>query len=269
MSFSALMVHFDGRPDSYPRLRLAVDLANRFDAALIGMSGRLYLPPFLGNAPSEKMDEREEMVRLLAEIGGKFTAVAERVADAEWRGILDDATQVVTKEARAADLLIVGRGQIPPGPYYTLDPSVAIFRMGRPVLLVPEGIESLEAQRVMVAWKDVREARRAVRDAIPFLGRAKQVIIVEVCEYGSEAQSQQHMNDLGAYLLRHEVAVTEKAYLHTQQPLAAELLRFAKDAKIDLLVAGAYGHSRLDEWVFGGVTRGLLRNSPICCLFSH
>jgi nucleotide-binding universal stress UspA family protein len=62
------------------------------------------------------------------------------------------------------------------------------------------------------------------------------------------------------------MAVAEKAYLHTKQPIADELLRFAK---VEMLVAGAYGHSRLGEWVFGGVTRDLLRHSPICSLFSH
>jgi nucleotide-binding universal stress UspA family protein len=65
------------------------------------------------------------------------------------------------------------------------------------------------------------------------------------------------------------VVVTEKAYLHTKQSVADELLHFAKDEKADLLVAGAYGHSRLGEWVFGGVTRDLMRDSPICVLFSH
>jgi nucleotide-binding universal stress UspA family protein len=111
--------------------------------------------------------------------------------------------------------------------------------------------------------------RRVVRDALPFLKKAERVMIVEVCENGTEAQSLQHMNDLASYLLHHKVIVAEKAYLHTEQPVANELLRFAKDENADLIVAGGYGHSRLGEWMFGGVTRGMLRDSPICSLFSH
>jgi nucleotide-binding universal stress UspA family protein len=271
MSFSALMVHFDGEPSSYARLRLAVDLARRFEAALIGIAGRLYLPPFLANenAALQEKDEQEEMTRALAEIGRRFSSVVKQVAHAEWRGMPDDVAHLVTNEARAADLIIIGHKQVAQSSYYALDPGAAIVRMGRPVLLVPQGVESLEARRVMVAWKDAHEARRAIRDAIPFLRRAEQVMIVEVCEHGDEAQSQLHMKDLKEYLFRHDVVVAEQAYLHTQQPVASELLRFAKDEGADLLVAGAYGLSRLGEWIFGGVTRGLLGNSPICSLFSH
>jgi nucleotide-binding universal stress UspA family protein len=273
MSFATLMVHFDAGPNSHHRLRLAVDLTNRFEAALIGIAGRSYLPPFLadGNAVSteRKNDEQQEMTHFLAEIGEKFHAAAKHVSHVEWRGIPDDATNLVANESRAADLVIIGREQGSENRYYALDPGITIIRAGRPVLVVPERIDSLEARRIVVAWKDTREARRAIRDAIPFLKGAEEVMIVEICEHGTEAQSQQHINDLKDYLRDHKIGVAEKAYLHTEQPVANELLRFAKDEKADLIVAGGYGHSRLGEWIFGGVTHGLLRDSPICSLFSH
>jgi nucleotide-binding universal stress UspA family protein len=273
MSFAALMVHFDAGPSSHHRLRLAIDLASRFQAALIGITGRSYLPPFLADGDAvtaeRKNDERQEMAHILAEIGEKFHAAAKHVTHVEWRGTPDDATNLVANEARVADLIIIGREQGPENPYYALDPGIAIVRAGRPVLVVPEGIDSLKARRIVVAWKETREARRTVRDAIPLLKGGEQVMIVEICEHGTEAQSQQHINDLGDYLLQHEVSVAEKAYLHTERPVASELLRFAEDEKADLIVAGGYGHSRLGEWIFGGVTRDLLRESPICGLFSH
>jgi nucleotide-binding universal stress UspA family protein len=134
---------------------------------------------------------------------------------------------------------------------------------------VPDGLDALAAQRIVVAWKETRESRRAVYDALPFLRKAAEVMIVEVCEHGTEAESQRHINDLVDYLRRHQVAVGAKAYLHTQQSVAREMLRFAKDERADLIVAGGYGHSRLGEWIFGGVTRELIADSPVCCLFSH
>jgi nucleotide-binding universal stress UspA family protein len=272
MSFAAIMVHFDGGPNSHHRLRLAIDLANRFEAALIGIAGRSYLPPFLanGNAAGAQRtsDEQQEMRHVLAEIGEKFHAATKHVMHVEWRGIPEDVNNLVANEARAADLVIIGRARDPGDLYYALDPGITILRAGRPLLVVPEGIDSLQARRVIVAWKDAREARRVVRDALPLLKKAERVMIVEVCEDGTEAQSLQHMNDLASYLLHHKVIVAEKAYLH-EQPVANELLRFAKDENADLIVAGGYGHSRLGEWMFGGVTRGLLRDSPICSLFSH
>jgi nucleotide-binding universal stress UspA family protein len=121
----------------------------------------------------------------------------------------------------------------------------------------------------MIAWKDTRESRRAVADALPFLRRADDVMLVEVCEHGAEAQSEQHIGDVANYLARHQIKVAAKAFLHTERPVAEELLRFARDERADLIVSGAYGHSRLGEWIFGGVTRDLLATSPLCCLLSH
>src|SRR6516165_7896863 len=260
MSYAVLMVHVGaGRIDAR-RIRLAVDLADRFHARLIGIAGRSYLPPFLAEAPAvgaERNDgERKEMMDVLADMGKKFHAAAKHVEHVEWRGIPADANSIVAREARAADLVIIGRKQDPRDLYYSLDPATTILRAGRPVLFVPDEIDSLEA-------------RRAVRDALPFLKRAKEATIVTVCEHGTETQAIKHIEDVENYLARHKVIVGEKAFLHTEQSIATELLRFAKEERADLIVAGGYGHSRLGEWALGGVTRELLSKSALCCLFSH
>ncbi len=274
MAYAALMVHVDEGRDSPGRIRLAVDLADRFEAALIGVAGRGFLPnvPADGPAPDGGAGdgERREVMRLLAGLEKKFRTSAEHLARLEWRGAVEFANNLVPREARAADLVIIGRKQDGPADlYFALDPGVAILAAGRPVLLVPPDVDALAARRVVVSWKDTRESRRAVRDAIPFLRTAEEVMIVEVCEHGTEMQSQRSVNDVASHLLRHKVVVRSKAYLHTEQTVAGELLRFAKDARADLIVAGGYGHSRLGEWAFGGVTRDLIADSPVCCLFSH
>lgn len=273
MSYATLMVHFDGSPSAHGRLRLAADLALRFQACLIGIAGRINLPSFLADdiatGGDAKDAERQEMISLLASIEMKFRAGTKQVRRVEWRGTLDYASNLVAQEARAADLIIVGRPADPADLYYALDPGVTILRAGRPVLLVPDTVEALPLRRAVIAWKDCREARRAVLDALPLLQEAKDVMIVEVCERATEEESQARLNDVANYLNDHEVNVEAKAYLHTEQSVAGEILRFAKDEKADLIVAGAYGHSRLGEWMFGGVTRDLLAGSRLCCLFSH
>jgi nucleotide-binding universal stress UspA family protein len=271
MSYAALMVHFDATPQSAGRLRLAVDLSARFKAALIGVAGRSYLPPFLADDGAlEKGDiKQQEMARILADIGTKFRARAGRTKSVEWRGTVEDANTLVARQARAADLVILGRRADQADLYYALDPGVTILRAGRPVLLVPDEVDALEARRVVVAWKDSRESRRAVQDALPFLRDANEVMIVEVCEYGMELQSQKSAEDIAGYLRRHKVTMGAMAYLHAEQSVADEILRFAKEERADLIVAGGYGRSRLGEWMFGGVTRDLLASSPLCCLFSH
>ena len=137
------------------------------------------------------------------------------------------------------------------------------------MLVVPDEIDLLPARRIMLAWKDTRESRRAVSDALPFLKEATEVLIAEVCEPGSETKSLRSVEDVAVHLRRHGVSVGAKAFLRSERSVADELLRFAKDGNADLIVAGAYGHSRLGEWMFGGVTQELLAKSQLCCLFSH
>jgi nucleotide-binding universal stress UspA family protein len=121
----------------------------------------------------------------------------------------------------------------------------------------------------VVAWKDTRESRRAIRDALPFLRLAESVFLVEVAAWGADANALPRLKDVGRFLAQHEIRnVTERVL--PDEPIAADvLLRFAQEQSADLIVSGAYGHSRLGEWIFGGVTRELLSRSPVCCLFSH
>lgn len=99
---------------------------------------------------------------------------------------------------------------------------MAVLRAGRPVLVVPEQLESLAAERILIAWKDTRESRRAVSDALPFLRLAKELMIVEVCEAGSQTQSQKNVDDVANYLQRHDIAVGIKAFLQTERTVADE-----------------------------------------------
>jgi nucleotide-binding universal stress UspA family protein len=173
----------------------------------------------------------------------------------------------VAQEARAADLLVVG--QTPAAAYRFLETGSLLLNAGRPVLVVPKDVASLVARRVVVAWKDTRESRRAIRDALPFLRLAESVFLVEVAAWGADANALPRLKDVGRFLAQHQISnVTERVL--PDEPIAGDvLLRFAQEQFADLIVSGAYGHSRLGEWIFGGVTRELLIHSPVCCLFSH
>ena len=137
------------------------------------------------------------------------------------------------------------------------------------MIVVPPNVDTLEAARIIVGWKDTREARRALRDALQFLQRAEAVTIVEVGDEETEARARARAADVARYLGRHKVQVGPSIAARTKGGVADELIRLAKVEGADLIVAGAYGHSRLGEWAFGGVTRDLLASSPVCCLLSH
>ena len=144
-----------------------------------------------------------------------------------------------------------------------------VLAAGRPVLVVPPNLDTLSEERVIVGWKDTREARRALRDALPFLERAAAVTIAEISDEESEVDAGRRAGDVVRYLARHNVRVGPTIAAHPKGGIADELIGLARAEGADLIVAGAYGHSRLGEWVFGGVTRDLLGSSPVCCLLAH
>jgi nucleotide-binding universal stress UspA family protein len=181
---------------------------------------------------------------------------------------LDFPTELLAREARAADLIIIGNERENQDPFRALDPGSFILKAGRPVLVVPKGVASFSPRHVAIAWKDAREARRAVLDALPFLQQADTVMIVEILETGSD-QTSRSIKDVGTYLARHGIKTVTERLRPADVTTANSLLRLIEDENINLMVTGAYGHSRLGEWAFGGVTRDLFLESPICCLFAH
>jgi nucleotide-binding universal stress UspA family protein len=273
MSYATLMVYVDAHNPSEQRVRLAASLADRFNATLIGISAlAIRSTMVVEGAVIEDMTEADvKNIRIkLASRESWFrnTAGAEH-RKLEWRPVLDNPTEGLAREARAADLVVIERTRKPGDVYAGLDPGGAILNMGRPVLVVPDGVSSLRAEHVVVGWKDTREARRALQDAIPFLQEAKRVTIVEICMPGDEEKARQDIDDVARYLTRHHISSGPWITLEQEGTGANQLIRVAQDEKADLVVTGAFGHSRLGEWMFGGMTQDLLTMSPICCLMSH
>jgi nucleotide-binding universal stress UspA family protein len=184
---------------------------------------------------------------------------------------LDLPAEVLARESRAADLVIVGRDleRLRLGVYQSADPGDVLMRAGRPLLVVPPGLSRLEGKHIVVAWKDSREARRAVWDALPLLTRAEMVHVVEVTEEEDLDLGATRAADVVDYLSRHEVNARAEVRTKRERSVADELVLVAETLGADLIVAGGYGHARVREWAFGGVTSDLLNHSPKCCLLSH
>jgi len=140
---------------------------------------------------------------------------------------------------------------------------------GRPFLVVPGGVKALAAEHILIGWRDTREARRAIRDALPFLRQAKHATVIEICENDQKEAARHQIDDVVLYLARHGVTAEGRVETRLTGSGADQIIRFAEEEGAQLLVTGAYGHSRLNEWVFGGMTHDLLTSSPICCLMSH
>jgi len=273
MSFTTMMVHLDVERDCEQRVQLALALADRFQAALIGVAGLALRPAFAAGGVVVYCQPTEHECRAasarLDDIGKKFREQGQHLKEVEWRTALELPYEFVSRETRAADLIIVGARHTGGNMQDLADPGVILLRAGRPVLVAPDTVAPLQLRRVVVAWKDTRECRRAVRDALPFLQRAKEVLLVGIGDGEAESNAKKTLSDVAEYLLRHRVAAVHDVWRQARGPVAGELLRLVQDEKADLIVAGGYGHSRLGEWLFGGVTHELLASSPVCCMLSH
>jgi nucleotide-binding universal stress UspA family protein len=271
MSIKSLIAYVDADGMPEKRIRLAANVADKFSATLVGLSALALPPPVVANGVVLESGEAyvDEFEARLAARERWFRGIVGSQLKQEWRQELHLPTEVLVREARCADLVIIGQTKDLAIGSTSVDPGGVILRVGRPTLVVPDGVSSLRSEHVVIGWKDTRESRRAVQDALPFLRLAKDVSIVEICEPDQEKTAAGHVEDVAQYLKRHKIDSHPKVLRHQEESGAAQLIRFAQDEQADLLVTGAYGHSRLGEWIFGGMTRDLLASSPICCLMSH
>ncbi len=265
MSYPVVMAYVDANSMPEQRVRLAASLAEKFNATLIGLSALAIHPPFLIEGVAIQQATPADIVEIMATLTAKgdwFRKIAamdhQRI---EWRPVLDYPGDALAREARGVDLVVIGQTKGPGDAFGSLDPGEALLKIGRPTLVVPNGVSSLRAEHVVIGWKDTREARRATQDALPFLHEATRVTVVEICESGEENAAQKQIDEVLRYLTRHRINANSRVVLQQHGSSAAELVKFAQEGGADLLVTGAYGHSRLGEWIFGGVTRSLIWTS--------
>ena len=275
MSYQSILVHAEAGPRCEPRLRLAADLANQFGAVLIGVAAEIFDPntaaaAFADVDGSLPMAEAQAVRDDLAAAERRFRAVAPEVtAGAQWRWASAMPDDLIASQARAADLIVVGpRRHEPFGFHNCVDPGDLLMRAGRPILVAPTELEHLDASSIVVAWKDSREARRAVADALPLLKRARQVLVAEVIEDKDEDAAKLRVGDVAEYLARHGVKAST-AVRAADGSAANALMAIADMQEAGLIVAGGFGHSRMREWVFGGVTQELLWAGRKAVLLSH
>ena len=276
MSYKTLVVHVENSPESDVRLRVAVDLAYDLSASLIGVGGRApaYVADACGSAAytmyaagAVVQEMAKQEAADLQRAKAIFQRIAGPLASSVWRSGDDYPDQVLEGCMAGADLVVASAAR---GSHASaVDAGAIVLRSGLPVLVIPTDLMGLRRKSIVIAWSNTREARRAVTDAMPLLRGAERVTVVQV---KGESEPEDPWNGLEGVvdrLARHGVnAIAEEAPRGSSDD-ATDLIAFAEENLADLIVSGAYGHSRLREWSFGGVTKGLLSKSTLPVLFSH
>jgi len=255
----------------------AISLAGACEAHVLGLAFA-YEPVIpgavMGGIPPEFIEAQR------SEAHGKAKAAADRFEERARRaGIsyehrilsasLSAAADQLGRLARRFDLVVLGQPEREETVPEEVVDEGALFESGRPVIFVPFIHRTgVKLDRVMVCWDGGRAATRAVADSLPLLKKARQVEVVIVAN-GRAKSDEVPGIDLGQHLARHGLKVEVKRITSPDIDVASTILSYAADSSADMIVMGGYGHSRLREFVLGGVTRGILQSMTVPILMSH
>ncbi len=277
MTYKTILVHIDAGNRCPARVDIAIRLALQYDAHLIGLNA-LTLIEIPGYVQAEVAGMK--LVEFQKRYAGEQAAhgktifskalAASAPASSEWRTTGLDAVDAVTLHGRYADLIVLGQPNPADNP--GVGSSFAehvVLEAGRPVLMIPyAGNFATIGGRVLVGWNGSREATRAVTDAIPFLQRAEVVHVIVIQPHAGEHGAMPG-SDIALYLARHGVHVEVHVDHAGEIDVGNEMLSRAADFSADLIVMGAYGHSRFRELVMGGASRTLINSMTVPVLLSH
>lgn len=275
----SILLHVDASPCCVERLQLAQRLAEPYRASVTAMYAETPASvqyPYTFNVGPEVF---AVMQNYEAERRQKAKAAFERSplstqAVSQWLEAHGDPIQAFVHQSWTADLMVLGQHEVdgdhrPDLPANWVE-SVLVHS-GKPALVVPYvGVERLPGQTVLVAWKDSRESARALAASMPFLQRAKQVHVA-TWQNDSDQDPREPASSvqLERYLARHGVSAQFHRHGRNTPRVGELVLSLAAETDSDLIVMGAYGHSRAREWVLGGVTRTLLDSMTVPLLMCH
>ncbi len=293
MPLAKLLAVIDGGSGSEAAVVAALDLGQRFSARVEllhveidpdsavpmvgeGMSGAA-VEQLVQSLRSES-ERRRKVARELYEehcVAAGLNVVEPQAASAPGsfavclRSLAGGEVDEVLRFGRLSDLIVVARPSAGEEGGLTTAFDAALFDSGRPVLLVPSAPAAGLGTTVAIAWDRSREAARAVGAALPLLTAAGKVVILTARESGREVGGEVEPSELAAYLALHGVDARTWAFVPASNSLGGALLDEAGKAGANLLVMGAYGHSRLREMVLGGVTRSILADADMPVFLMH
>jgi nucleotide-binding universal stress UspA family protein len=277
MTYKDILVYADATPACAARLDIGAMLATAHDAHLVAL--HVDTVPFMPadvlgtGVTAELIGWQVRMRKERTEMAQQSVKAAEQRQGVsfEWRkveGLIHDA---LLDQGRYADLIVVSQDGDLTDLETPVEPRTGVIAIsaGRPVLVVPRSYKGKTCgKRVLVAWKPSAEATRAVHDALPILQKAEAVTVMRVNPDRGEPAHNPGF-DLATHLARHGVNVTVMPVAAPDQSAGDIIIRKAAELEADLIVMGAYGHSRLRELVFGGATRSLLQAPPVPVLMAR
>lgn len=276
MQYRTILLSLNDEPHVPNLIQAAVSLAdgNAHIIGLYAMPSVLPSPDIMGASDMYWLDEQIQCFEnQAARIRIKFEDLIERQPlSYEWRfdrsNLESSVADSVIEHGRAADLIVVSRAS--KNGWIDDVAERAAVESGRPVIVIPEGsnMPAIDTE-VLVAWKNSKEATRAVFDALPLLKKARRVRLLTVIEDGTNDGERTSSAELAASLLRHGIKVDVESIQKGAVSVGDGLLDYAESHAQGLLVMGLYGNSRFREFFLGGASRDVLSHASIPTFLSH
>lgn len=272
MDPKTILVHVAPGQGRAAHVRAAADLAATFGAELLGVGSEAFRPERdLALSHLDGLQIAQIRKRIDSELEEARIEFARCAGDQRhsWTRAYDDPDDLLVRHAARADL-IVAASSIEAGSLRAVaETEDIILESGLPVIVTPPDHDHVSTVTILLAWKNTKEARRAVGDALPFLKRAKSVRAVSVCEEETRGDTDAELKDVVARLSQHGVSAEAEAVVASCAAAGEVVWEIAHARRVDLVVAGAYGRSRARQRIFGGVTRHLLKHPDKPVLFSR
>jgi nucleotide-binding universal stress UspA family protein len=274
MSYKTILVHAEPGHAADRRISTAVALADAFDAALIGLGAEAFEPVYASGyaiadgAVYEAIRERVAKDIPAAEQSfRRLTSGAKQPAF--WvAGVQDPCSELVI-HARAADVIVASRPTAGEGRAFAAACADLVMRAGLPVLIVPSAGQPFSGCRVLVGWKNTREARVALTGAMPLLMRADEVVLTAIASEAEVDAQHAELDQVAQRVSRHGVRTKCEVIAKARGGTAEDLERAADRHGADTIVIGAYAHSRVREWALGGMTEDFIASSSKYILMCH
>lgn len=272
MSYKTILVHVAPGQGDAPRVKVAAQLARDFDAELMGLCAERFEPNIdrrLTHLDGLQLRPvRERLDAAVAHAEAQFLKVAGG-SRSLWRKALKDPDDLMVDHANRADLIVATRAVGRTEPRRFAETDDLILESGLPVLVLPPDQDAIDTRRVVLAWKNTPQTRRAITAAMPFLIRAEVVEVVAVGDASEQPHIETELQDVADRLRGHGASPETVVIAPGLASEAERLLEHATLQKAGLIVAGGFGHARLRQWVLGGVTSGFLAHAWKPVLFAH
>jgi nucleotide-binding universal stress UspA family protein len=271
VEYKSILVHSEPTAEADERLAVAAELVRRCDGRLLAIGAHEPFDfidlgyGFLDGATIQAIDDA---------IKAQFTDAEARARAAAknlpffWRAVMGDPVEVLAARSCAADLIVASRTPHPHDRDAFAPAGDLIMSSGLPVLVLPPGARPLGGGPALIGWKNTLQSRAAISAALPLLKAASEVLLFRVTTK-DDLDPAAEIEDVAERLRQHGVRVHADLRPRGHRAVSLDVLERAHEAGAEVLVMGAYAHSRTAEWVFGGVTDDLLRGADLPVLFAR